>query len=58
MSEDNGGSGVNAVAIVVIVVILLLVGYFVFNSGMLGGGGGEKSLNVNIKTPAAVPANP
>jgi len=56
--SDNGGSGVNAVAIVVILVILLLVGYFVFNSGMLGGSGGGKSINVNLKAPAAAPANP
>jgi hypothetical protein len=43
---------------VVLLVILLLVGYFVFNSGMLGGSGGEKSIHVDVKPPAAAPANP
>ena len=34
---DNGGSGVNAVAIIAIVILVLLVGFFVYHSGALGG---------------------
>lgn len=52
MSEDNGGSGVNALAIVAILLILVVGGFFVLHSGVLSGGNGSKTIDVNIKAPS------
>jgi hypothetical protein len=50
---DNGGSGVNAVAIIAIFILVLLVGWFVLNSGMIGGAKSGPKLDVNVSAPAA-----
>ena len=56
--ENNGGSGVNALAIVAIVILVLVAGFFVLRSGVLGGGEGGKNINVDLKIPAVLETIP
>lgn len=54
MSTDNGGSGVNAVAIIAIMVLVMAVGFFLLKSGVIGGSAPNK-VDVKVQAPA-IPA--